>query len=187
MTYRGRPLTFRCVPYSPHHSPVADVAPLCVTMMAIVSAQRSKNRLEFITAFKARTAKVAGARDKARTSRTKLQEVRAQEAAELRERKHALAEQRQSQLTEHSVAVKEAVNASISTRFVHPESSRRMLQHPHYTEVAAVVADVTSSVSREIASSPRRSRRPGAQAALTMSGMSPGGAASASAPPTRRV
>ena len=52
------------------------------------------------------------------------------------------------------------VNSSVSERFVTPENSRRMLQHPHYSEVSAVAADVTSAVSREIAASPKRSRRP---------------------------
>ena len=142
--------------------------------------QKAKNRLEFISALKSRAAKAASSRDKARTARGALQAKRAEAAAALREQRLGFAEARQQQLTDHSLQVKEAVNGASSERFVQPEASRRMLQHPHYSEVAAVVADVTSSVSREIAASPRR-RRPGAQAALTM--QSPGSPQA----PTRRI
>ena len=86
----------------------------------------------------------------------------------MREQKQEFAEQRQQQMHDHSITLKEAANSSIATRFVAPEESRRMLQHPHYSEVSAVVADVTSAVSREIAASPKRNRRPAS--ALTMAG-----------------
>jgi hypothetical protein len=40
-----------------------------------------------------------------------------------------------------------------------------MLQHPHYAEITAVAADVTSAISREIVANSKRLRR-GAPAAL---------------------
>merc|ERR1712196_508540 len=86
--------------------------------------------------------------------------AKAEAASSLREMKQAYADQRQQQMHDHSVSLKEAANSSIAMRFVAPDESRRMLQHPHYSEVSAVVADV--------ASAPKRNRRP--PSALTMAG-----------------
>lgn len=124
------------------------------------TSQKKANRAEFLAAFKARAAKSASSRDASRSARQGLQAKRMEEAALMREQRATLTEQRQLNLTEQSMLVRETVNNTISERFVHPEASRRMITHPHYSEVSAVVTDVTSSVSREIASSPRRSRRP---------------------------
>ena len=52
--------------------------------------------------------------------------------------------------------VKQLANSVIQAKFADTTNSRRMLQHPHYQEVSAVVTDVTSSISKEIAAQPRR-------------------------------
>lgn len=91
-----------------------------------------------------------------------------QAASSVREQKASLDAGHRQQQEQQATELKEHVNATISQRFVAADSSRRMLQHPHYSEVSAVVADVTSAISREIASSPARHRRP--PSALGMSG-----------------
>ena len=85
----------------------------------------------------------------------------------MRQQGRANRETRQQALMKQQLAIKETVNSAITERFVQPEASRRMLTHPHYTEFSAVLADVTSSVSREIAANPKRTRRPAP--ALTLS------------------
>lgn len=107
---------------------------------------QASHRLAFVTALRDKAKRQGASRVNAVKARTALQKERAEAAAAMREQRHSLAEARQLQLTEHSLQVKETVNACVSERFVHPEASRRMLQHPHYSEVTAVVADVTSSV-----------------------------------------
>ena len=85
----------------------------------------------------------------------------------LRERKFKLAEEhreRKRQIKEANLArkesdmayVKQLANSVIQAKFADTTNSRRMLQHPHYQEVSAVVTDVTSSISKEIAAQPRR-------------------------------
>ena len=64
-----------------------------------------------------------------------------------------------------AAAIKQAVNDRFAERFVPADSTRRMLQHPHYAEITAVAADVTSAISREIVANSKRLRR-GAPAAL---------------------
>jgi hypothetical protein len=49
-----------------------------------------------------------------------------------------------------------------------------MLQHPHYAEVTAVVTDITSTISKEIAQSPRwRPPSAAGAAAALVSGIKP--------------
>ena len=52
---------------------------------------------------------------------------------------------------EYAKMVKSLVNTSTVSRFAQSADSRRMLQHPHFQEVSAVVTDVTSAISKEIA------------------------------------
>ena len=135
--------------------------------------QRSKNRLDFIKNFQIRAAKVRGARDGAKNMRDELKRQKQEEAAAIRDRRAGYAEARQALLTDQQLAEREAVNNNIAATFVPAESTRRMIQHPHYQELTAVIVDPTSAVSREIAASPKRTRRPisgGTAAALTMSG-----------------
>ena len=114
-----------------------------------------------------------GARDGAKNMRDELKRQKQEEAAAIRDRRAGYAEARQALLTHQQLAVREAVNNNIAATFVPAESTRRMIQHPHYQELTAVIVDPTSAVSREIAASPKRTRRPisgGTAAALTMSG-----------------
>lgn len=136
------------------------------------STERDKAKKAFDEYQHQRSNRVKTMREAGRKAREDLIQARAEAAASVREQKLALADQRQQQLHDNSLMLKEAVNNCISERFVAPDNSRRMLQHPHYSEVSAVVADVTSPVSREIASSPKRNRRP--QSALaSLPGQSP--------------
>ena len=141
------------------------------------TTEREKAKKAFDEMQLQKSARVKAARDASRKSREQLAASRHEAATGLREMKAGLAEARQQQLHDFSVGLKETVNSSVSERFVTPDNSRRMLQHPHYSEVSAVVADVTSAVSREIAASPKRSRRPqptGAPA-IGLAGQSPAG------------
>lgn len=140
------------------------------------STERDKAKKAFEEVQHQRSVRVKGMREAGRKAREALAAAKAEAASSLREQKQGFAEQRQQQLHDHSVNLKDAANSSISQRFVAPDESRRMLQHPHYSEVSAVVADVTSAVSREIASSPKRNRRPAS--ALTMAGQQASPAAS---------
>merc|ERR1740138_1119967 len=78
------------------------------------------------------------------------------EAEEIREHKKQVQAARRAQEEEHAALVKQVVNATAAEKFATPLNSKRMLQHPHYQEVTAVVTDVTSQISKEIAASPRR-------------------------------
>jgi len=140
------------------------------------STERDKAKKAFDEEQHQRSVRVKGMREAGRKAREALAAAKAEVAMSMREQKQGLAEQRQQQMHDHSVTLKELANASIATRFVATDESRRMLQHPHYSEVSAVVADVTSAVSREIASSPKRNRRPAS--ALTMAGQQASPAAS---------
>ena len=92
----------------------------------------------------------------ARGARKTLQMQRAREASELRRVKSERDVTARAAQEERAAATKQMVYASVNQKFVPSLSSRRMLQHPHYAEVTAVVTDITSTISKEIASSPRR-------------------------------
>ena len=132
------------------------------------STERDKAKKAFDEVQHQRSMRVKGMREAGRKAREALAAAKAEAANSMREQKQGFADQRQQQMHDYSIGLKEAANSSIAQRFVTPDESRRMLQHPHYSEVSAVVADVTSAVSREIASSPKRNRRP--PSALTMAG-----------------
>jgi len=135
------------------------------TMVNKWSKQRTENRASFLQGVANKAAKVRGARDGAKNARVELARQRAEAAAVLREDRAGYQASHRQQTEQHAHAVKDTVNSLMSERFVQPESASKMLQHPHYAEVSAVTADVTSTISREIASSPRRSRRPASPAA----------------------
>lgn len=150
------------------------------TMVESWATERGKVKQAFFETAATKVAKSKGMREGGKAARVALEAKRRNDAVVARERKEGLAKQKEQQAEEWSLQVKESVNAAITERFVPTDSSRRMLQHPHYSEVSAVVADVTSPVSREIAASPKRTRRPpsasGANPALTLAGQSAGAA-----------
>lgn len=92
----------------------------------------------------------------AKGSRTALQQQRIIEAQEVRAKKEEVKESYRKAQETHAALVKQVVNQTATEKFATALNSRRMLQHPHYQEVTAVITDVTSSISKEIASSPRR-------------------------------
>ena len=92
----------------------------------------------------------------ARSSRKKLAEERKRSAAEFREHKKRLQESANAARQAHASLVKQVVMASAYDKFVAPTQTKRMLQHSHYAEVMAVMTDITSQISKEIAASPRR-------------------------------
>ena len=122
------------------------------------NAQRNANKLKFREDAAQRRDTSRKMENSARLSRKQLAEKKAAQAAELREKKKAVQKAYHAQLEEHASLVKSVVNASVDHKFATPSNSRRMLQHPHYQEVTAVLTDVTSSISKEIAASPRRNR-----------------------------
>ena len=110
----------------------------------------------------------------ARGSRKTLQSQRAREAAEMRKLKAEQAQSFRAAQEEHAATTKQTVYAAVNQKFVQPQSSRRMLQHPHYAEVTAVVTDITSTISKEIAQSPRwRPPSTAGAAAALVSGSKP--------------
>jgi len=92
----------------------------------------------------------------AKGSRTALQQQRIVEAQEVRAKKEEVKESYRKMQESHAALVKQVVNQTAVEKYATPINSRRMLQHPHYQEVTAVITDVTSQISKEIASSPRR-------------------------------
>ena len=119
-------------------------------------AQRNANKLKFREDAANRRDKSRKIEASARLSRKQLAEKKAAQAEELRQRKKATAKAYRAQLQEHAALVKQVVYSSAEYKFASPAESRRMMQHPHYQEVNAVVTDITSSISKEIASSPHR-------------------------------
>ena len=118
--------------------------------------ERKLKKQEFIEAAQKRRAKSQTIEASARLSRKELTEKKVKQAQELRERKAEIANTYRKQLAEHAGLVKAVVNMHVADKFAPQTASRRMLQHPHYQEVTAVLTDVTSHVSKEIAASPRR-------------------------------
>jgi hypothetical protein len=119
-------------------------------------AERRANKLKFNEHARKNKDKCNHIESSARLSRKQLQEKRQNQAQELREQKTRLQKSRRAMQESQAALVKQAVNSSASDKFVTPSNSRRMLQHPHYQEVTAVITDVTSHISREIAASPHR-------------------------------
>jgi len=132
---------------------------------------RKAKRQQFLGKVHTLMATSKGTRVAAKNSKQQLHAQRQQGANEMRAKRAEVAEQKRQQVEAHAKGTIEMVNGKVAERFAPVEVSRRMLQHPHFAEVSAVSADVTSQISREIASSPRRMRRgggtPGSQAALT--------------------
>lgn len=123
------------------------------------AAERKAKRQEFADAAKKRRDKSQRIEASARLSRKELTEKKVKQAQELRERKATIAKAYRKQLEEHANLVKHVVNDQVAMKFAPTSASRRMMQHPHYQEVTAVLTDVTSAISKEIANretSPRR-------------------------------
>jgi len=133
------------------------------------TAERKANREEFLGKVQRLMSASRAARVAAANAKSELLKQRQSEAAQLKVQKAELTSQRERLLEGTAALIKHTVNEKVAERFVPVEHSRRMLQHPHYTEMTAVAADVTSAISREIASSPRRMRRgaPNSSGALT--------------------
>jgi len=131
---------------------------------------RKANREKLVEQFKATRQKAREFKEGSRGSRKALQTERARSAAEVRKMKSDSAQTYRDKLEERAAQTKLVVNATISERFVQSDRARHMLQHPHYSEVTAVVTDVTSQVSKEIAASPRRKPPSSAAAALGAAG-----------------
>lgn len=118
--------------------------------------EHSKNRTEFRQTLKESKDKSKAMEVSAKGSRKALAAQRAKEAADLRAEKAANAEKHRAALEDHAAVTKQLVYANVTERFIPGSMSRRMFEHPHFAEVTAVVTDVTSQVSKEIANSPRR-------------------------------
>jgi hypothetical protein len=123
----------------------------------------------------ARTSKQLALREKskameaaARGARKNLAAEKARNAAEIRRQKQEAAQTHRAEHEDRIADTKQLVNSAIGNKFVQSAVARRMLQHPHYAEVSAVVTDVTSQISKEIAASPRR--RPPAAIAGAIAG-----------------
>jgi len=129
-------------------------------------AERRANKLKFREDAARKQDKLRKGESTARNSRKQLQEQRQAQAEMLREHKKSVQASMRSQQEEHAALVKQVINGSMSEKFASSAESRRMLQHPHYQEMTAVLTDVTSQISKEIASSPRR-RPPSAGKAAT--------------------
>jgi hypothetical protein len=127
-----------------------------------LEATRKANRQAFLSKVQNLMQQSRSMRDGARDAKKRLLEERAQAAREVREQKAELDHARKLGNEKVAEATKNTINTEVSSRFAPSEGARRMLQHPHYAEVSAVSADVTSAVSREIATSPRRTLRRGA-------------------------
>jgi len=136
-------------------------------------AERRANKLKFREDAARNKDKSRKSESSARLSRKQLQEQRLAQAEMLREHKKRVQASMRSQQEERAALVKQVVNASMSDKFAAAPESRRMLQHPHYQEMTAVLTDVTSQISKEIASSPRR-RPPSASKAATPALRGPG-------------
>jgi len=135
-------------------------------------AERRANKLRFREDAARKQDKLRKGESTARNSRKQLQEQRQAQAEMLREHKKSVQASMRSQQEEHAALVKQVINGSMSEKFASSAESRRMLQHPHYQEMTAVLTDVTSQISKEIASSPRR-RPPSAGKAATPALRSP--------------
>lgn len=140
------------------------------------NTDRAKIRQAFMQEQANKANRVKSTKDGARNARAALVAQKQSSAASTREKRDGLKSQREQRAQDHASLLKQAINGALTERFVPADSARRMLQHPHYSEVSAVVADVTSGISREIASSPKR-RRPisagAANPAIAMAGQSP--------------
>ena len=138
------------------------------------NADRKSQKQAFLGKVHDLMAASKGTRHNAIDAKRKLAQERAASAAELRQVRAQLDEKHKQYLEAEVLGMKQRINDSVSERFAPVECSKRMLQHPHHAEMTAVVTDVTSPVSREIASSPRRVRRnpaaspTGGAGALTM-------------------
>ena len=138
---------------------------------------RTKARSEFKDRIASLKAKSKSNDTMARGTRRSLQSQRNEDAAEMRKLKCEHAETYRLRLEEEAALTKRKINAAVKKRFVSPIDSRRMMQHQHYTEMASVSTDRTSTISKEIAQSRPRLRSPstgtssaaGRRAALRMS------------------
>ena len=122
-------------------------------------AQRRANKLKFREDAAKRKEAMRKGESTARSSRKTLQEQKQKNADQIREHKKQAMDSYRYNQAERAALIKQMVNSSVEQKFASPEKSRRMLQHPHFQEVTAVVTDITSSISKEIAASPSR-RRP---------------------------
>lgn len=121
--------------------------------------ERKQKREEFYGKVQRLMEASRAARAAASNAKRELLTQRQREAATLKAAKTELDDKRQKQLEGTAAQIKQSVNDRVSERFVQPEATRRMVQHPHYAEITAVATDVTSAISREIAAAPKRLRR----------------------------
>jgi hypothetical protein len=125
---------------------------------------RSTFRASFSASHQAMREKSKAMESAARGARKTLAAEKAKNAAEIRAQKQQAAQTHRTSQEDRLAETKLMVNSTIGNKFVQTEMARRMLQHPHYAEVSAVVTDVTSQISKEIAASPRRRPPSGATA-----------------------
>ena len=127
-----------------------------VSMIKDWASSRAEKKEKFKDFAAKRKEEVKTVESIARNSRKTLAEQRKQQAAEFRAHKKRLQAAANEARAKHASMVKQIVMASSYDKFVPPTESRRMLNHSHYAEVMAVVTDITSNISKEIAASPRR-------------------------------
>jgi len=135
-------------------------------------SERRANKLKFREDAARSKDKSRRIESSARLSRKHLQEQRQAEAELVREHKKQVQASYRSQQEVRAALVKEVVNTSVADKFASAQNSRRMLQHPHYQEVTAVLTDATSQISKEIAASPRRRPPSGGKATPALRGPS---------------
>lgn len=123
-------------------------------------AETQKKRDEFLGKVKRLIEASQNSHSSSLAAKKGLLAQRKQAATEMKLARSELDTRRLQNQEAQASVIKQAVNDRVSDSFVAVDLSRRMLQHPHYAEVASVAADPTSAISREIAAAPRRRRPP---------------------------
>ena len=124
----------------------------------------SADRKAFREKLQLKVQRERGTEGASRAAKKALMAEKARSAADLRKAKAEGMQTHREKEERHMAMTKNVVNSSSANTFVDTSLARRMLQHPHYAEVSAVVTDVTSTISKDIAAAPRR-RPPSAGAA----------------------